>query len=436
MFERQFDGLGRMRILDGMRYYKKTETQNNVPRGTIRMQDAIDPQCLEHAARAAFARHRVFRLRVVRDDTRLYLADNTEDVVVHPDDDRRFIVGGNDNNGYLTRIGYRGDTISVEFFHGASDGMGVMAFLRTLLYYYCSEKYGKIDPVPAGILLEDTPEDPREYADSLMFIPDEPVQADKGYEYDTAFQLPDAQMADECASHYYEFTIDAAAFEAYMRENRSSRSAVFAWMMNKVIAEVNGLADAPIVAALAVNARKAYGAEMTEQCCVATVPLWYDADVAAMTDAEQMQLTRQMILDGTKPNNIIARAQRTKKFNETLETRFATLEEKQAFARSVNKQGGIKYTYGISYVGEVKFGQGIDEHVNACHFRLCANTIPLILEVAKNGDHYHISYCSHLADDVYVGRLRDAFNAAGIPCTVVQQPDYVESLAVFGNEVM
>ena len=58
--------------------------------------------------------------------------------------------------------------------------------------------------------------------------------------------------------------MDAAAFEEYMRRNGASRSAVFAWMMNRVIAQVNDEPKEPIVAALAANARKACLSEKKE----------------------------------------------------------------------------------------------------------------------------------------------------------------------------
>lgn len=430
-FGNQFDSEGKMRIIDGMRYYKKNDTQNNIPRCIIKLKEPVDKECLEYAAEVAMKRHRVFRLTVVRDDKRFYLKTNDKKPVVHLDDEGRHTVGTEENNGYLTRIGYNGNTISVEFFHGVSDGMGLIAFNKTLLYYYGSKKYGKIEPVPSDILLEETPEDPREYADSLLFIPNEEVTPGKKYEYDRAFQIHDTQMKCEYECKYYELKISAEEFENYMRRNSSSRSAVFALMMNRTIAECNNLKDEPIVAALAVNARGAYGAEKTTKCCVATIPLWYDKEISKLTLSEQLKTTRQMIVDGTQTNNIIASAQRTKKFNETLEERFPALEEKKAFACKVNKQGGIKYTYGISYIGETKYGKGIDEHIEESYLMLCANTIPIILEIAKCSGYYHISYCTHLEADPYVFKLRDMFLAAGIPCTCVQKENFAETIAIF-----
>lgn len=52
-------------------------------------------------------------------------------------------------------------------------------------------------------------------------------------------------------------------------------------------------------------------------------------------------------------------------------------------------------TNGISYVGELKLGGGIDAHVENCFTMLCANTM------------------------------------AGIPCTCEQKQDFIETIADF-----
>ena len=46
-----------MRILAGMRYYKKTEDENNMPRTTLLLKEEVDPACLEYAAQMTFPRY-------------------------------------------------------------------------------------------------------------------------------------------------------------------------------------------------------------------------------------------------------------------------------------------------------------------------------------------------------------------------------------------
>lgn len=428
--ESMFDNLGRIKIVDGMRYYKKTNDENNMTRVFIELKKQVDPDALLYAFEKALKRHRVFRFIVVSDDKYFYLKENDEKPVIHLNTGDRYVVGGDENNGYLTRIGYNGNTITIDIFHGVTDGMGCTAFQRTLLYYYM-KKIGVENIDSTGILLENDAEDVCEFTECVHFVPKEMVEISKGYEYDLAFQLGDKHIESKYACKVYELKVDASEFESYMRANSSSRSGVFTCFMNSVIAENNDIGELPIVAALAVNARPALGAEKTNMCCVATVPVWYDNDIKKLPEGEQMKLSRQMIVDGVEKNKIIATVQRSVAFNKMMEEQCETLEQKKQFARIANERGGVKYTYGLSYVGEIKYGNGIDEHVLKNYPQLCANTIPIIMEIVKYAGSYYIIYCSHLEHDPYVYKLQEKFIKAGISCQIQQKDDFYETLAIF-----
>ena len=50
-------------------------------------------------------------------------------------------LGGEQSNGYLLAVSYWEDNIWVNVYHGLMDGTGALNFGRTLLYYYCRERY-------------------------------------------------------------------------------------------------------------------------------------------------------------------------------------------------------------------------------------------------------------------------------------------------------
>lgn len=424
-----FDAEGRMRILDGMRYYKKTENENNVPRFVVNMKENVDRACLQAAAEKAFARFRVQRMTVVRDAARFYLKENLRPPIVHEDDGSRHSLCTGENNGHMLWIGFRGRTITIEFFHGVSDGKGMLPFIHSLLCFYCEARFGDADCAALNPAWK--PEDIREYTEAVRFLPDEAGAAPAGYSWGEAFQLEGRHLESETECSSYELIVDAGAFEAYMRANASSRSAVFAMFMNHAVASRHDVGEAPVVAALAVDARGAYGAEGTMQCCVATAPLWLDREILALPMSERLRHGREMILEGTQAERICASALRTRAFNVRLEEEHPTLAEKQACCRRMNDAGSTKYSYGISYVGEIRFGEAVDRHIENVRVLLCANTIPVILEIIKFAGKYCISYCSHFAEDPYVEAFRQMFTDADIPCTLRKMENFVESRAVF-----
>ena len=430
-FQNLFDAEGRMKILAGMRYYKKTRDENNMPRTSIVLKDPVDKECLEYAAGKALPRFKVHRFKVVGDEYRYYLKLNDAPAIVHENDGTRQSVGGSENNGYLTRIGYRDHEITVDIFHGINDGVGTVPFLKTLLYYYCEKKYGIDRSKLTNLILADTPEDAREYADCMLFLPDEEIKPDGKYTYSEAFYLPDEQMKSPWECKHYQLKVNALDLERYTRLHDTSVSAVFALFVNKAIAGLNERGGLPIVGAMAVDARPAYKAEKTMQCCVAAIPVYYDDDMEAMAVSDQLKKTRRIVMQQTKTDNILAAAIGTKKFNEKMEADYPTLEEKKKFCREVNDKSSHLYTYGISYIGDFSLGEGIDEHIAEFNAMLPANTIPVIIEILKFRDQYIVNYMSHLENDRYVSALKDLFLCEGMSCEVIQRENFKECIAQF-----
>lgn len=171
-----------------------------------------------------------------------------------------------------------------------------------------------------------------------------------------------------------------------MRRNESSRTAVFALFLNRTIAGCHAPQGKPIVAAVAVDARSACGAQETMQCCVATVPVWYDDEIAALSLPEQLRRTRQMLWDEAKPENILASAQGLRRFNRMLEEQYPTLEEKKAFCIRRNEQAGSRYTYGISFVGELDFGKGVQEYVDSASAMEIEKAKDFFNQIIMHGD--------------------------------------------------
>ena len=395
------------------------------------MTDPVDPSCLQYAAEKAFGRYRILRLVVESDDVRFYLKENHRKPVVHYNDDRQFSLCTEENNGHMFRIGYRGREITVDMFHGVTDGQGMQPVIQTLLYYYCEKKYGLDDPENPGRIMAERQEDPREYAGSMLFLGEEGEFPRKKDAWEKAYAISGEQMESPIECKRYELRVEADALEHYMRRNGASRTAIFALFTNRAIAECDAVKGDTIVAAVAVDARRAYRAEETMQCCVGTIPVWYDDEIANLPIPEQLDRTRKMIWEEVKVENLRASAFGLKRFNEMLEEKFPTLEEKKAFCVARNEQAGAKYTYGISYVGETKLPAGVAEYVEDVTAMNCANNLPIIIEIKKYKHEYIITYCTHLKEDRYVNRMRELFITEGIPCVCEQKENLVETLADF-----
>ncbi len=61
-----------------------------------------------------------------------------------------------ENKGYIIKVLYFGNRISVEAFHSITDGSGISEFMKSLVYYYICIKHGKIDSQNKILLFDET----------------------------------------------------------------------------------------------------------------------------------------------------------------------------------------------------------------------------------------------------------------------------------------
>ncbi len=423
-FKDQFDSQGRLRTPVSMRFYRKTQS----PRFSLRFDEDIDPSALQYAAEMAIARFKAFGFKIVRDENRYYCAINNNRPVIHHNDGGRKTIGGSGNNGFLTRIGYSGSEVTVDMFHGTNDGVGSLKFLQTLAYYYCSRKYGTTPDGIDGLILADTPEDPREYADSTLFLPDEPAAPRERAQYERAYTVGDGLIEDKGRCAHFHFTVDGENTDRFVRENDTSTAAMFTYFMSKVIADRNALDGVPIVSAMAVDARPSYQAEATMQCCVGTLSIAFEEDMARRPVKQGLAAIRERITAEADPCNITAAAQREYQQMRRLDQDHQKLEEKLAYCSKISEKAVGRYTFGISYVGEIHFGKGIDEHIIDVSTILPAGAIPITVEIVRWADSYLITYMSRLKNDPYAPALCDLLNAEGIPCRLERRQDFEEAV--------
>ena len=433
-FNNLLDEHSRMKIYNGMRYYKRTRDENNMIRVPITMKEPVDRNILETALHRTLPRFPLICMQVISDNSRYSLQKCCGSPMVYKNDGARHAAGGDQNHGFLTRVGCSGNEITLDFFHGIHDGTGILVFLRALLYHYCNLKYGISPEGIPGLLLADTPADPRELADCMLFVPEEPVQSPHGFQWENAFTLPDAMIDSPSICREYLLQVDANAMHTFLQAHSCSVSAAFSLMINKIIAEKNQIGDLPIVAAMAANARPAYHAEKTLQCCVGTLPVYFDRSMENLSLSEQLSRTGQIIRSQADPACLIAAAQKNRAFNQTLEEKFHTLSEKQNFCSGLARRALSRYTYGISYVGKCDFGGNIDRYVQSIRVQLAANTTPILVEITKYRHLYSVSWMTRLKEDPYVAALQQQLTEWNIPCTCQPQPDFQECIALFAGE--
>lgn len=121
---------------------------------SVTLTEAIDPDVLEEAQKAALRRIPTFAYRLRRGVFWYYFEHMEGAPELQRDVGNPLVrMDLNENGHFMYRVRYYGRRIAVEFFHALTDGTGGLSFLLTLAAEYLRLKYGAQIP-EAGLILD------------------------------------------------------------------------------------------------------------------------------------------------------------------------------------------------------------------------------------------------------------------------------------------
>lgn len=148
---------------------QSTSSYSNVYRLTVTLKENVDPQLLEQALLKTMPRFPSFDVRMRNGFFWHYLEKNPNGAPpVRPDSANPCLrVSPKENNGYLLRVFYYENRMSVEFYHVLTDGFGASRFFMTLLAVYL-RLTGKDIPVGGAVLDVEQPPSESENEDAYL----------------------------------------------------------------------------------------------------------------------------------------------------------------------------------------------------------------------------------------------------------------------------
>ncbi len=116
---------------------QNSKSWSNVFRLTVQLKKEIDPEVLHQALKATLKRIPSFNVRIRRGLFWYYFEKNPNEPDVLPDiKNPCYRIKFKENKGFLFRVFYLGDRISVDVYHALCDGYGASVFIFTLVGEY------------------------------------------------------------------------------------------------------------------------------------------------------------------------------------------------------------------------------------------------------------------------------------------------------------
>ena len=113
-----------------------------------------------------------------------------------------------------------------------------------------------------------------------------------------------------------------------------------------------------------------------------------------------------------------------------LNKRIPTLEGKQALSQRAIT-ASMYYTYGLSLMGKISFGDALDSHIVSLDATMLPNAFPIMMVIGQFKNEYLINYSSRFHNDPYLKKFQEKFLEEGISYTCKKMRNHQETLAIF-----
>ena len=163
------------RLDNAAKIYPAVRNANHavVFRVSAQMIEPIDPEVLQEALTLTLPRFPSFNVRIRKGMFWYYFEHNPDQLIITPEKAPVCRpINVRESNGYLIRVSYYQNRISLEIFHAIADGTGAAAFLKALIYKYLTLQ-GKPVSDEEEILDAQTYPSVREVEDSFQNYYDE-----------------------------------------------------------------------------------------------------------------------------------------------------------------------------------------------------------------------------------------------------------------------
>ena len=426
-------------ICEATIFYSHTVQHPNTFRLLFRMKDKVDGNVLQLAADQAIRRYPYYAVHCVSDGREYLLEPHSEPFVVRHTPEP-VALGGEESNGYLLAVSYWEDRIWVNVYHGLTDATGALNFSRTLLYYYCRERYDP-DLSAEGVRVNDGPipqeewENPyRQIMSGERELPDEKdilvrVKPDASIQ---PLNLLGESQVTQSAPQYYDLRIPEQQLMQYCRSQDGTPGVVVSLLMSRAIDRLHPGNSRTIVTGMAMNLRPALGAPLYKGSPLAIAYLPYTDRVRKKPFDTQATIYRGRLILAADQERLLSGVKASTRLYQALDQQ-PTVEKKCQLAKQVvdRYHGGATFT--VSYVGPARLAAMEPYVLETLMQNDCTD---LTIEMMAAHGSFFLTIVQEWKEDLYVKAFCEELQAQGIEYELLSQGEHhVPRLTLPGNSL-
>lgn len=379
----------------------------NVIRLRIRMRDLVEPDALRHAVDQTMARYPYFCVQLTKDED-YYLAPNERPVVISHSLNG-VTLNTAEANYHLVSFSYFDNWIVFDISHAITDGTGAYEVVRTLLYYYVSERYGvKLSDEGIRLAGEVIPE--AEWEDPLARAA---LPAPGGGQMAKGFNpIKAAGLENDTQQTVYSVAVSESEFMRFNIQNDGSPATMVALFLSRAFHRLFPQDPDVIRIALALNLRPALHAPLAHQNLVGGVMLEYKPAMQAWPLDRQATAYRGMVFVQSMEEIALAGLANQNALVQMILSKPSDAE-RAAAAQMVDQMTTGLISSTVSYVGKANYREA-EKYIRDFRTWTRSTGEAILIEISAVNGRFNLDFLQPFADPLYVNAFLRELDDNGI----------------------
>ena len=390
--------------------YATSKERPNEIRIRVRMRDLIDAEILRRAVDTTIQRYPYFCVELKKKEGQYVFTENHRPVVI-----THSLAGvdlnSNESNYHMLAFCWQDNWVILDVFHGLTDGTGAYEVVRTLLYYYCSERYN-VKLKAEGIRLVGDEISEEEWDDPVVGRSDLPLPRRNEQMSDALNLIAAAGLEDDHRHTVYSVAISESEFMRFNLDHDGSPGTMVALLLSRAIAKLYPEARNIIRIALCVNQRKALRAPMAHQSLVGGVMLEYKDQMRDWPLDRQATAYRGMVFAQTQEEQVLMGVASIKGINGMLLSK-ETDQERFGVASYINALTARVVTATVSYVGKANYREA-ERYIRDFRLWTSSSGDGLLIEISAVNGRFTLDFLQTFSSPAFVNAFLHELDQNGI----------------------
>lgn len=390
-------------------YVTSKENPNEI-RIRIRIRDMVDPEILRNAVNTTMKRYPYFCVELQKKDGQYIFAENHRPVVI-TNSLHGVALNSVASNYHMIAFCWQDNWIILDVFHGMTDGTGAYEVVRTLLYYYCSERYNvKLKAECIRLVGDEIPAE--EWDDPVSQRTNLPLPRKNDQMSDALNLIASAGLEDDHQHTVYSIAVSESEFMKFNLDNDGSPGTMVSLLLSRAIAKLYPDVKDTIRITLCVNQRNALHSPLAHQSLVGGVFLEYKEEMCDWPLDKQATAYRGMVFAQTQEENVLMGVASMNGINRLILSKESD-QERLGVAGYINTLASRVITATVSYVGKANY-QEAEQYIR--DFRLWTSSASngLTIEISAVNGRFTLDFLQSFSNPVFVNAFLKELDENGI----------------------